>query len=230
MCSTAILIGRHSVASRRGSAGQASAGIGPRARLCADAMTDDPFRLFDAWYAEACVSEPNDPNGMALATCGIDLRPQVRMVLMKDHGPDGFTFYTNVDSAKGQALAANRHAALLFHWKSLRRQVRVEGEVTQVDNATADAYFATRPRDSQLGAWASAQSRPLPQREVFVAGIAAATARFDDNDVPRPPFWTGFRLVPRHIEFWRDQAYRLHERRVFDRDDDGRWRDGLLYP
>lgn len=193
-------------------------------------MADDPFTLFDTWFAQATSSEPNDPNAFALATCGTDLRPQVRMVLMKDHGADGFTFYTNVDSAKGQALAANPNAAMLFHWKSLRRQIRIEGAVTCVDDATADAYFASRPRDSRIGAWASAQSRPLASRATFVGDIAAQAARFGIRDVPRPPFWTGFRLTPRHFEFWQDQRFRLHERRVFDDDGAGGWREGLLYP
>lgn len=192
-------------------------------------MSDDPFALFADWFAEAQASEPNDPNGMALATTGADGRPSVRMVLMKDHGPDGFTFYTNLGSAKGQDLAEHPQAAILFHWKSLRRQVRVEGAVERVDDATADAYFATRPRDSQIGAWASDQSRPLSSRAHFVARIAQETARLGLGAVPRPPHWSGFRLVPDHFEFWTDKPFRLHERRVFDRDGTG-WREGLLYP
>ena len=157
------------------------------ARFMTARMNTDPFALFDAWFAEARASEPNDANAMALATSTPDGHPSLRMVLLKGQGPDGFIFYTNLDSRKGEELAANAHVALLFHWKSLRRQIRIEGPVTPVDDATADAYFATRSRDSQLGAWASDQSRPLDSRETFEARFAEMQARFDGQDVPRPP-------------------------------------------
>lgn len=189
----------------------------------------DPFSLFDVWYGEARQSEINDSNAMALATADAQGRPSVRMVLLKGHGPDGFIFYTNFEGRKAAELLANPNAALLFHWKSLRRQIRIEGPVEPVDAATADAYFATRSRDSQLGAWASDQSRPLASRDIFMARYEEVSRRFADGPVPRPPHWSGLRLVPRHIEFWQDREHRLHERRVFDRDGDG-WVEGMLYP
>lgn len=192
-------------------------------------MTDDPFALFDTWFAEARASEPNDPNAMALATVGPDGQPSARMVLLKGHGPDGFVFYTNQQSRKAGDLAVDPKAALLFHWKSLRRQVRIEGSVTTVSDAEADAYFATRGRDSQLGAWASDQSRPLDSRETFEKRFEAMKARFADGAVPRPPHWSGYRVIPRQIEFWQDRAHRLHERRSFVRTVSG-WNEGLLYP
>ncbi len=193
-------------------------------------MMIDPFVLFDSWYAEARASEPNDPEAMALATADGSGQPSVRMVLLKGHGPAGFTFYTNRHSDKGEDLAANPRAALLFHWKSLRRQVRIEGPVTPVGDAESDAYFATRSRDSQLGAWASDQSRPLDSRVTFEDRFRAAEERFAGNDVPRPPHWGGFRIDPQRIEFWLDRAHRLHERRLFTRDEGGDWNEGLLYP
>ena len=193
-------------------------------------MADDPHALFEEWLAEARLSEPNDPTAMALATADARGQPAVRMVLMKGHDPRGFVFYTNMDSRKGGDLAANPQAGLLFHWKSLRRQVRVEGPVEPVSAAEADAYFATRGRDSQLGAWASDQSRPLDARATFEARFEAARARFEGGDVPRPPRWSGYRVVPERIEFWNDRAHRLHERRLFTKADDGGWREGLLYP
>ena len=196
-------------------------------------MTDDPFALFDAWFAEAQASELNDPNAMALATADGAGRPAVRMVLLKGHGADGFVFYTNRESNKAGDLAANMQAALLFHWKSLRRQVRIEGRVERAGDAESDAYFASRSRDSQLGAWASEQSRPLDSRETFEARFAAVKARFEGGDVPRPPHWGGYRVVPDRIEFWQDRAHRLHERRLFVRagsGEDGGWEEGLLYP
>ncbi|HEY0043935.1 MAG TPA: pyridoxamine 5'-phosphate oxidase [Allosphingosinicella sp.] len=193
-------------------------------------MADDPHMLFEDWLAEAKASEPNDPVAMALATADARGRPSVRMVLMKGHDARGFVFYTNLDSRKGGELAANRQAALLFHWKSLRRQVRIEGAVEPVSEAEADAYFATRGRDSQLGAWASEQSRPLDARATFEARYEEVRARFDGGEVPRPPRWSGFRVVPDVIEFWNDRAHRLHERLLFRRAEGGGWSEGLLYP
>jgi len=194
----------------------------------------DPFALFDEWLAEARLSEPNDPEAMAVATVGEDGQPSLRMVLLKGHGPDGFVFYTNQRSRKGAELGATPRAALLFHWKSLRRQVRIEGIVSTVGEAEADAYFASRSRDSQLGAWASDQSQPLESRALFEARYQEMRARFEGQDVPRPPHWSGYRVTPERIEFWIDRAHRLHERRLFLRDGpsgdwDG-WRESLLYP
>jgi pyridoxamine 5'-phosphate oxidase len=192
-------------------------------------MTSDPFSLFDEWFAAARESEPNDPEAMALATCGGGAMPSARMVLLKGHGRDGFVFYTNEHSAKGGQLALNPNATLLFHWKSLRRQVRIEGRVGRVGEAQADAYFASRGRDSQLGAWASDQSRPLDARSSFERRFEEAKQRFNGVDVPRPPHWGGYRVVPERMEFWSDRPHRLHERRLFVRTDSG-WSVGLLYP
>jgi pyridoxamine 5'-phosphate oxidase len=191
-------------------------------------MTTDPFQLFDAWFAEARASEPNDSNAMALATVDAAGQPSVRMVLLKGHGPDGFVFYTNRESRKAADLAAVPKAALLFHWKSLRRQIRIEGAVSRVGDAESDAYFASRSRDSQLGAWASDQSRPLDARATFEARYEEARARFK-GDVPRPPHWGGYRVAPSAIEFWQDREHRLHERRLFVREGNA-WSEGLLYP
>ena len=192
-------------------------------------MSEDPIALFDAWYAEARTTEINDSNAVALATADAEGRPSVRMVLLKGHGPDGFVIYTNRESRKAGDLAVNRYAALLFHWKSLRRQVRIEGAVTLVSDAESHAYFASRGRDSQLGAWASDQSRPLDSRETFERRFAEMQARFEGGDVPRPPHWGGYRIAPDRIELWQDRAHRLHERRLFTREDGG-WSEGLLFP
>jgi pyridoxamine 5'-phosphate oxidase len=192
-------------------------------------MRTDPFDLFDAWYREARESEPNDSNAMTLATVSADGQPSARMVLLKGHGPDGFVFYTNRESRKAHELGEGARVALLFHWKSLRRQIRIEGSAGLATDAESDAYFATRGRDSQLGAWASDQSRPLADRETFKARFEAAKARFEGGDVPRPPHWGGFRVTPSRIEFWQDRAHRLHERRLFTHTVTG-WSEGLLYP
>lgn len=190
----------------------------------------DPFALFDEWFAEAVKKEVNDPNAMALATVDADGLPDVRMVLLKGADRDGFVFYTNLDSAKGQELLANPKAALLFHWKSLRRQVRVRGPVERVTDAEADAYFATRARPAQLGAWASQQSQTLPDRLALEKRIAEAGLRFGLGKVTRPPHWSGFRIRPENLEFWRDRPFRLHERLVFEAVAGGGWTTRRLYP
>ncbi|WP_295496180.1 pyridoxamine 5'-phosphate oxidase [Sphingorhabdus sp. EL138] len=194
----------------------------------------DPFSLFDTWFTEAQTTEINDSNAMALATTGVDGQPSVRMVLLKGHGRNlgthgGFIFYTNFESRKATQLSDNKNVALLFHWKSLRRQIRIEGAASRVDDATADAYFATRSRNSQLGAWASDQSRPLADRATFEARFAEIEARFEGQDVPRPPHWSGWMVSPSRIEFWQDREFRLHERWLYERDDNG-WKTGMLYP
>lgn len=190
---------------------------------------DDPFSLFADWFADAKRKEPNDPNAMALATADETGLPDVRMVLLKDFDADGFVFYTNLESAKGLQIEANPQAALCFHWKSLRRQVRLRGAVEPVTPDEADAYFASRARDSRIGAWASKQSRPLESRFALEKAVAKEAARFGLGTVPRPPHWSGFRLKPQHFEFWRDRPFRLHDRLVFDRRDAG-WTSSRLYP
>jgi pyridoxamine 5'-phosphate oxidase len=189
----------------------------------------DPFPLFHEWLTEAKSAEINDPDAMALATVDSDGLPDVRMVLLKGADERGFVFYTNVESAKGGELAAQPKAALVLHWKSLRRQVRARGAVTPVTEAEADAYFASRHRDSRIGAWASRQSRPLESRAVFEEAIAAVTERFAGGDVPRPPNWAGYRIEPVQIEFWQDRPYRLHDRIRFTREGEG-WARTRLYP
>lgn len=192
-------------------------------------MTADPIARFSAWLAEAEASEPNDPNAMTLATVSANGQPSARMVLLKGLSSAGFVFYTNQQSRKADDLRASSRAALLFHWKTLRRQVRVEGPVTSVTEAEADAYFATRSRASRLGAWASDQSRPLADRATLEAALADVTARFDGQDVPRPPHWSGYRVTPDAIEFWQDGAHRLHDREVYMRDG-STWTMHRLYP
>jgi pyridoxamine 5'-phosphate oxidase len=199
------------------------------AALTGDAMAADPFELFDAWFAEAKVAEINDPEAMALATSTPDGHPSVRIVLLKGHGPQGFDFYTNLDSRKGAELDADPRAALLFHWKSLRRQVRVEGPVELLPAEESDMYFASRGRDSQIGAWASDQSRPLQSREAFERRCEEVRRRYEGREVPRPERWGGFRVKPETFEFWSDRPHRLHERRLFTRTANG-WGEGLLYP
>jgi pyridoxamine 5'-phosphate oxidase len=193
------------------------------------AASTDPHALFEEWLAEARLSEPNDPDAMTLATADALGRPSARMVLLKGHDQRGFVFYTNSRSRKGAELAANPSAALLFHWKSLRRQVRIEGPVETVTVAEADAYFATRARESQLGAWASDQSQPMDSRATFEGRYQALVGQYEGRDVPRPPHWWGYRVLPERIEFWNDRAFRLHERRLFTRSEGG-WTESLLYP
>ncbi|MBR0821526.1 pyridoxamine 5'-phosphate oxidase [Bradyrhizobium liaoningense] len=192
---------------------------------------DEPFALFETWLNEAIKSEPNDPNAMALATVDPDGLPDVRMVLMKGFDTEGFVFYSHIASQKGRELAANPKAALLFHWKSLRRQVRIRGKVTPVTDAEADAYFATRPKQAQIGAWASKQSQELESRFAFEQAIAKVAARYVIGEVPRPSGWSGWRITPSRIEFWHDRPFRLHDRIEFRRDAAGQpWSKTRMYP
>lgn len=191
----------------------------------------DPLALFSAWLLEAEATEPNDPNAMSVATVDARGLPNVRIVLLKHADEAGFVFYTNTQSAKGTELIGSHKAALNFYWKTLRRQVRVRGEVLMVDEQEADAYFASRPRGSQLGAWASAQSRPLESRDALIEAVGALEKKYDGQDVPRPPHWSGFRVVPNEMEFWINREFRLHDRRVFLRDTpDAEWRTTRLSP
>jgi pyridoxamine 5'-phosphate oxidase len=189
----------------------------------------DPFAHFDAWFAEAKLSEPSDPNAMTLATCTPAGLPSARIVLLKGHDARGFVFYTNTHSRKGTELAGNPSVALLFHWKSLQRQIRIEGTVESVTAAEADAYFATRYRISRLGAWASDQSRPLESRAVLEARLAEVEARYPGENIPRPPHWSGYRVLPARLEFWQDMPFRLHDRTTYVKDGAG-WRVGKLFP
>lgn len=189
----------------------------------------EPFELFAAWLEDASASEPNDPNAVALATVDPDGLPNVRMVLLKGFDEAGFVFYTNYESAKGREILASKKAAMCFHWKSLRRQVRVRGPVEPVSAAEADAYYATRPRGSRIGAWASKQSHPLESRFALERAVAEYTARYAIGEIPRPAHWSGFRIVPETIEFWHDRPFRLHDRVVFSRSGDG-WEKSRLYP
>ncbi len=192
-------------------------------------LSDDPSALFSAWLREAEASEPNDANAMALATADAEGLPDVRMVLLKGFDARGFVFYTNTGSMKGRELAENPQAALVFHWKSLRRQVRARGPVSHVADAEADAYFQSRHRDSRIGAIASRQSRPLADRATMMAEVAALKDRYGEGPVPRPTYWTGFRIAPTTLEFWQDGAFRLHDRVRFSRDGAG-WSRARLYP
>ena len=190
----------------------------------------EPFRLFAEWLDDAVKSEPNDPNGVALATVDEDGMPDVRMVLLKGFDEQGFVFYTNFESTKGREILSSMKAAMCFHWKSLRRQVRVRGPVEIVSDAEADAYYATRPRGSRIGAWASKQSRPLESRFALEKAVAEYTARYAIGEIPRPPYWSGFRIKPQTIEFWHDRPFRLHDRIMFSRTDAGVWEKTRLYP
>ncbi len=192
-------------------------------------MSESPFKKFGEWFAEARDSEPNEPEAVTVATVGPDGRPAARMVLLKRWDEHGFVFFSHLPSRKGKEIANNPHVALLFHWKSLVRQIRIEGQVVQVSDAEADEYFATRARESQIGAWASAQSRPLASRAVFEARIAEVEARFSGGPVPRPDYWSGWRLAPEYFEFWQGADFRLHDRLVFTRTAAG-WDTGSLYP
>jgi pyridoxamine 5'-phosphate oxidase len=192
-------------------------------------LAASPFVQFRDWMADAVKFEPNDPNAMVVGTATVDGRPSLRAILLKGVDDRGFVFYTNKESRKGDELAANPHAALLFHWKSLHRQIRIEGRIEHVTDAEADAYYASRPRISRLGAWASQQSRPLAKRTILEERLAEAEGRFPDA-IPRPAYWSGFRVLPETFEFWQDMPYRLHDRTVYRRSADGEWEQSKLFP
>lgn len=189
----------------------------------------EPYRLFGRWLEDATASEPNDPNALALATVDADGMPDVRMVLLKGFDERGFVFYTNFESAKGEEILSSMKAAMCFHWKSLRRQIRIRGPVEQVSDAEADEYYASRPRGSRIGAWASRQSRPLQSRFALEKAVAEYTAKYAIGEIPRPPHWSGFRIVPQSIEFWHDRPFRLHDRVKFTHAQDS-WTRSRLYP
>jgi pyridoxamine 5'-phosphate oxidase len=195
-----------------------------------DQNETDPYAWFARWMAEAEASEPSDPNAMTVATVGTGGKPSTRTVLLKGVDPRGFVFYTNTHSRKGEELANNAATALLFYWKSLGRQIRIEGTIERVTPAEADAYYATRPRISRLGAWASDQSRPLADRSVLEGRLAEYEAKYPGEDIPRPPHWSGYRVLPERFEFWQNMPFRLHDRTIFDRTADGGWRRGKLFP
>ena len=190
----------------------------------------DPFEVFAAWFDEAKQCGLSEPTAIALATADATGAPSLRMVLLKEHGPDGFVFYTNYESRKGRELLANPRAALCFHWMPLGRQVRIQGRVEQVSDAEADAYYGSRERDSRIGAWASQQSRPMKTRYDLEKAVAKFAAKYAIGDIPRPPYWSGFRIVPHLIEFWTQKPFRLHERIVFERPDGGEWTTSRLFP
>jgi pyridoxamine 5'-phosphate oxidase len=190
----------------------------------------DPFARFAVWFAEAEASEPADPNAMTVVTATSDGKPSARTILLKGVDPRGFVFYTNKESRKGRELAANPHVFLLFFWKSLKRQIRIEGPVEHVTDAEADAYYASRPRISRLGAWASQQSRPLDARTTLEARLADYEAKYPGEDIPRPPYWSGYRVLPERIEFWQDMPFRLHDRDIYERDAKGGWTMSKQFP
>ncbi|KZD10315.1 pyridoxamine 5'-phosphate oxidase [Oceanibaculum pacificum] len=194
-----------------------------------EAPFSDPFERFQSWFEEAKQKEINDPNAMTVASVDASGRPSLRMVLLKGHDERGFVFFTNFESRKGRELLANPQAALLFHWKSLRRQVRIEGPASPVSEAEADEYYHSRPRQSQIGAWASQQSRPLESRFALEKAVAKYAAKHPVGEIPRPPYWSGFRIVPDYFEFWEDKPFRLHDRLVFQRAG-GNWRTEKLFP
>jgi pyridoxamine 5'-phosphate oxidase len=199
------------------------------APIAISADANDPYALFATWFAEATATEVNDPNAMTLATCTPDGAPSARIVLLKEYDRAGFVFYTNKQSRKGDELDANGRAALLFYWKVLHRQIRIEGVVEHVTDAEADTYYASRPRVSRLGAWASIQSRPLPERGDLERRVAEMDARYPGEAVPRPPHWSGYRVIPQRFEFWQDMPFRLHDRTIFAPDGAG-WTSSKLYP